>query len=87
MHCGRGRPTPEQMSSEVQKKGHEEPWASERVAKFINSPGYEEITLMSDTEPAKIAFRNRVAENCKAESRWRMRSKETSFQTGWSITQ
>ena len=50
------------------KKGIEEPWASERVARFINSSGYKEITLKSYTEPAIIAFRNRVAENCKAEA-------------------
>ena len=29
--------------------------------------GYREITLKSDTEPAIMAFRNRVAEMCKAE--------------------
>ena len=29
--------------------------------------GYREITLKSDTEPARIAFRNRAAEMCKAE--------------------
>ena len=28
--------------------------------------GYREITLKSDTEPARIAFRNRAAEMCKA---------------------
>ena len=28
--------------------------------------GYSEITLKSNTEPAIIAFRNRVAERCKA---------------------
>ena len=33
----------------------------------MSSLGYKEITLKSDTEPAIIAFRNRVAENCKAE--------------------
>ena len=55
------------MSSVVLKKGIEEPWASERVARFITSLGYKEITLKSDTEPAIIAFRNRAAENCKAE--------------------
>ena len=55
------------MSSIVQKKGIEEPWASERVARFINSSGYKEITLKSDTEPAISSFRNRVAENCNAE--------------------
>ena len=49
------------------KKGMEEPWASERVARFINSLGYTEITLNSDTELAIVAFRNRVAENCNAE--------------------
>ena len=37
------------MSSVVAKKGIEEPWASERVARFINSLGYKEITLNSDT--------------------------------------
>ena len=49
------------------KKGVEEPWTIERVAKFIDLLGYREITLKSDTEPAIIAFRNRVAEACKAE--------------------
>ena len=34
---------------------------------FINASGYTGITLKSDTEPATIAFRNRVAENCNAE--------------------
>ena len=53
------------MSSVVLKKGIEEPWASDRVARFVNSLGYKEITLKSDTEPAIIAFRSRVAENCK----------------------
>ena len=37
------------------------------MAKFIDLLGYREITLKSDTEPAIIAFRNRVAEMCKAE--------------------
>ena len=55
------------MSSVVLKKGIEEPWASERVAGFVNSLGYKEITLESDAELAIISFRNRVAENCKAE--------------------
>ena len=41
--------------------------ASERVARFINSLRYKEVTLKSDTEPAVIAFTNRVAENCNAE--------------------
>ena len=54
------------MSSVVLKKGIEEPWASDRVASFINSLGYKEITWKSDTEPAVIAFRNRGAENCNA---------------------
>ena len=49
------------------KKGIDEIWASVRVARFINSLGYKEITLKSDTEPAMIASRNRVAENCNAE--------------------
>ena len=37
------------------------------MAKFIDLLGYREITLKSDTEPAIVAFRNRVAEACKAE--------------------
>ena len=55
------------MSSVALKKGVEEPWTIEGVAKFIDLLGYREITLKSDTEPAIIAFRNRVAEACKAE--------------------
>ena len=55
------------MSSVALKKGVEKPWTIERVAKFIDLLGYREITLKSDTEPAVIAFRNRVAEVCKAE--------------------
>ena len=55
------------MSSVVLKKGMEEPWASERVAGFLNSLGYKEITLRSDAQRETIAFRNRVAENCNAE--------------------
>ena len=54
-------------SSVALKKGVEEPWTIERVVKFIDLLGYREITLKSDTEPAIIAFRNRVAEMCKAE--------------------
>ena len=38
------------MSSVAFKKGIEKPWASERVARFINSLGYKEITLKRDTE-------------------------------------
>ena len=34
---------------------------------MINSLVYKEITLKSEIEPATIAFRNRVAKNCKAE--------------------
>ena len=55
------------MSSVVLKKVIEESLASERVARFINSLRYKEITLKSDTEPAILAFRNRVAEKCNAE--------------------
>ena len=54
------------MSSVAMKKGVEEPWTVERVAKFIDWLGYREITLKSDTEPPIIAFRNREAEACKA---------------------
>ena len=45
------------MSSVALKKGIEEPWTSERVARIIHSSGDKEITLKSDTEPAMIAFR------------------------------
>ena len=55
------------MSSVALKKGVEEPWTIERVAKFIDLLGYREITLKSDTEPAIRAFRNRVAAMCKAD--------------------
>ena len=55
------------MSSVALKKEVGEPWTTERVAKFIDLLGYREITLKSDTEPAIIAFRNRVVEMCKAE--------------------
>ena len=55
------------MSSVALKKGVEEPWTIERVSKFIDLLGHREITLKSDTEPAVIAFRNRVPEMCKAE--------------------
>ena len=55
------------MSSVALKKGVEEPWTVDRVVKFIDSLGYREITLKSDTEPAIIAFRSRVAALCKAE--------------------
>ena len=53
------------MSSVALTKGTREPWTTERVAKF-NLLGYREITLKSDTEPAIIAFRCRVA--CKQKS-------------------
>ena len=55
------------MSSVALKKGVEEPWTIERVGRFIDLLGYREITLKSDTEPALVAFRNRVAAMCKAE--------------------
>ena len=48
------------------KKGIEELWASERVARSINSLEYKEIALKSDTESATTAFRNCVAEHCNA---------------------
>ena len=63
------------------KKGIEEPWASERVARFINSPGYKEITLKSYTEPEIVWLR--VAK----QRRWRTQSRETNLQTAWSRTQ
>ena len=55
------------MSSVELKKGVEEKWASERVARFINALEYKEITLKSDTEPATVAFRSSVAEKCNAD--------------------
>ena len=42
----------------------EEPWTTERVAKFIDLLGYRETTLRSDTEPTIIATRKRVTEMC-----------------------
>ena len=36
------------------------------MAKFSDLLGYREITLKSDKEAATVAFRNRVAEMCKA---------------------
>ena len=51
----------------LKNNGVEEPWTIERVAKFIDLLGNREITLTSGTELATIAFRNRVAEMCKAE--------------------
>ena len=62
------------MSSvEMKKKGVEELWTIERVAKCIDLLGHREITLESDTVPAIIAFGNRVAEMCKAEGHHRGR--------------
>ena len=55
------------MSSVALKKGGEDPWTIERVTKFIDLLSYREISLKSDTEPAIVAFRNRLAEMCKAE--------------------
>ena len=66
LHCNEDR-YQNVMSSVALKKGVEEPWTVERVAKCIDLLGYREITLKSDTEPAIIAFRNRVAEACKEE--------------------
>ena len=37
------------------------------MVRFIDLLGYREITLKSDTEPAIVAFRNRVAAMFKAE--------------------
>ena len=71
------------VSSVVLKKGIEEPWASERVARFIISLGYKEITLESDTERAIIAFRNRVGGNCNAEVTLEDPVKGASLQTGF----
>ena len=45
------------MSSVALKKGIEESWTVESVAKFIDLLAYREITLKSDTEPAFTASR------------------------------
>ena len=55
------------MSSVALKKGYEEPWTIESVVRLIDLLSYREITLKSDTEPAIVGFRNRVAGMCKAE--------------------
>ena len=47
------------------KNGVEEPWTS--GTKFTGLLGHHEITLKSATELAISAFRNRVAQMCKAE--------------------
>ena len=57
------------MSSVALKKGFEEPWTIERVVRFIDLLGYREITLKCDTEPAIVAFRNRVAAMYKSHHR------------------
>ena len=54
------------MSSVALKKGVGEPWTVDRTVRFIDLLGYRESTLKSDTEPAIIAFRIRVAKMCKA---------------------
>ena len=73
------------MTSVALKKGVEELWTIERVAKFIDLLGYHETTLKSDTEPAMVAFRNRVAEMCESRSRHRGRSeREVKNRTGSS---
>ena len=54
------------------------------MAKFINSSGYKEITLKSDTEPAIIALEIGWLRIATQRSRWRTRSRETSFETDWS---
>ena len=46
---------------------------------FIDMLGYGEIALKSDTEPAIVAFRNRVAETCML---WKVTSKQTA---SWSV--
>ena len=61
------RQTPEHCEQRSSEEGIEEPWASEPVARFINSLGYKEITVKSDRNLAIIAFRSRLAEDCKAE--------------------
>ena len=50
------------MSSMALKKDVEEPWTIDSVVWFIDLLGYRGITL-----PAILAFRNRVADKCKAE--------------------
>ena len=64
---GEGRQTSERHDQCGSEKRVEEPWASERVARFINALEYKEITLKSDTEPATVAFRSSVAEKCNAD--------------------
>ena len=56
------------MSSVALDKGFEEPWRTERVAKFLVLLGYHEITLKNNTEPVIIAFRDRVPEMCSVEA-------------------
>ena len=74
-------------SSVASKKGVEQHWTVEKVARFIGSLGYREITLTSDTKPAIFAFRNRVAECAQQKSQQRMQLMETSHRTGSSTSQ
>ena len=68
------------MGSVFLKTGIEELWAIERVTQFFDSLGDRDITLKSDTEPAIVAFRNRVAGGCKAELASEDAVKETNEQ-------
>ena len=76
---------PNIMSSVALKKGVGEPWTIERVVTFIDLLGYREITLKSDTEPANIAFRNRVAAMCKAEVTTEDAEKKDKSRMVWLI--
>ena len=60
MHCGEEDRHQNIMRSVALKKGVEEPW-------IVDVLGYLEITLKGVAKPAINAFRNRVAEMCKAE--------------------
>ena len=67
LRCGEGRQTSKHHEQCGTEERVEEPWTIERGVRFIDLLGYREITLKSDTEPAIVAFRNRVAAMCKAE--------------------
>ena len=55
------------MSSVCVEEGSRRTVDTGESGELFDLLGHREITLKSETEPAIIAFRNRVAEMCKAE--------------------
>ena len=70
------------MTSIVLKKGIEEPLASERVARFINSLGYSKNTLKSDTELAAHRWKNAVQLQRRRHTKIRRRTSQEWMSKG-----